>query len=133
MHLARRTVETHLTSTYRKLRIRRRTELPGALGGAGRPGKRIPPHGPLRTPHGTPHRTPHATPRRAPIRTEDRRERAAPPRPQPAVVRRPREQPPGDRLRHPDHHRRGRVSSVPPSWSGACRVPRPAPPPARPP
>ncbi|MFE1028378.1 AAA family ATPase [Streptomyces sp. NPDC058818] len=37
LHLARRTVETHLTSTYRKLRIRRRTELPGALGGAGRP------------------------------------------------------------------------------------------------
>ncbi|WND36813.1 AAA family ATPase [Streptomyces sp. BB1-1-1] len=36
LHLARRTVETHLTSTYRKLRIRRRTELPGALGGAGR-------------------------------------------------------------------------------------------------
>lgn len=36
LHLARRTVETHLTSTYRKLRIRRRTELPGALGQAGR-------------------------------------------------------------------------------------------------
>ncbi|MFE1036292.1 AAA family ATPase [Streptomyces sp. NPDC058807] len=32
LHLARRTVETHLTSTYRKLRIRRRTELPTALG-----------------------------------------------------------------------------------------------------
>ncbi|MGZ3099884.1 AAA family ATPase [Streptomyces sp. H72] len=32
LHLARRTVETHLTSTYRKLRIRRRTELPDALG-----------------------------------------------------------------------------------------------------
>ncbi|WP_217251543.1 AAA family ATPase [Streptomyces sp. AC602_WCS936] len=31
LHLARRTVETHLTSTYRKLRIRRRTELPTAL------------------------------------------------------------------------------------------------------
>ncbi|MFJ5277200.1 AAA family ATPase [Streptomyces parvulus] len=31
LHLARRTVETHLTSTYRKLRIRRRTELPSAL------------------------------------------------------------------------------------------------------
>ncbi|MEU5754544.1 AAA family ATPase [Streptomyces sp. NPDC047829] len=31
LHLARRTVETHLTSTYRKLRIRRRTELPDAL------------------------------------------------------------------------------------------------------
>ncbi|AQS68971.1 AAA family ATPase [Streptomyces pactum] len=31
LHVARRTVETHLTSTYRKLRIRRRTELPGAL------------------------------------------------------------------------------------------------------
>ncbi|MEU3896368.1 AAA family ATPase [Streptomyces sp. NPDC045251] len=36
LHLARRTVETHLTSTYRKLRIRRRTELPAALG-PGRP------------------------------------------------------------------------------------------------
>ncbi|MFC8867807.1 AAA family ATPase [Streptomyces sp. NPDC057148] len=34
LHLARRTVETHLTSTYRKLRIRRRTELPAALGPA---------------------------------------------------------------------------------------------------
>ncbi|MFH8975990.1 AAA family ATPase [Streptomyces sp. NPDC017890] len=32
LHLARRTVETHLTSTYRKLRIRRRTELARALG-----------------------------------------------------------------------------------------------------
>ncbi|MGC9495057.1 AAA family ATPase [Streptomyces sp. WG7] len=32
LHLARRTVETHLTNAYRKLRIRRRTELPGALG-----------------------------------------------------------------------------------------------------
>lgn len=31
LHLARRTVETHLTSTYRKLRIRRRTELAEAL------------------------------------------------------------------------------------------------------
>ncbi|MER6853681.1 AAA family ATPase [Streptomyces flaveolus] len=31
LHLARRTVETHLTSTYRKLRIRRRTELAAAL------------------------------------------------------------------------------------------------------
>ncbi|MFF1482666.1 AAA family ATPase [Streptomyces sp. NPDC058301] len=31
LHLARRTVETHLTSTYRKLRIRRRTELGDAL------------------------------------------------------------------------------------------------------
>ncbi len=31
LHLARRTVETHLTSTYRKLRIRRRIELTGAL------------------------------------------------------------------------------------------------------
>ncbi|MFH9387994.1 AAA family ATPase [Streptomyces albidoflavus] len=31
LHLARRTVETHLTSTYRKLGIRRRTELPGRL------------------------------------------------------------------------------------------------------
>ncbi|MFF3740747.1 AAA family ATPase [Streptomyces sp. NPDC002566] len=31
LHIARRTVETHLTSTYRKLAIRRRTELPTAL------------------------------------------------------------------------------------------------------
>ncbi|MFE0084580.1 LuxR C-terminal-related transcriptional regulator [[Kitasatospora] papulosa] len=31
LHLARRTVETHLTSTYRKLGIRRRTDLPEAL------------------------------------------------------------------------------------------------------
>ncbi|WP_077801829.1 AAA family ATPase [Streptomyces sp. JHA26] len=31
LHLARRTVETHLTNTYRKLRIRRRTELSAAL------------------------------------------------------------------------------------------------------
>ncbi|MFD3437754.1 AAA family ATPase [Streptomyces sp. NPDC058685] len=31
LHLARRTVETHLTSAYRKLGIRRRTELAGAL------------------------------------------------------------------------------------------------------
>ncbi|MEV6552400.1 AAA family ATPase [Streptomyces sp. NPDC051597] len=31
LHLARRTVETHLTSVYRKLRIRRRTELADAL------------------------------------------------------------------------------------------------------
>lgn len=31
LHLARRTVETHLTSTYRKLGIRRRSELPAAL------------------------------------------------------------------------------------------------------
>ncbi|MFF4243629.1 LuxR C-terminal-related transcriptional regulator [Streptomyces sp. NPDC001822] len=31
LHLARRTVETHLTSTYRKLGIRRRLELPAAL------------------------------------------------------------------------------------------------------
>ncbi|WHM40690.1 AAA family ATPase [Streptomyces sp. BPTC-684] len=31
LHLARRTVETHLTSTYRKLRIRRRTGLAEAL------------------------------------------------------------------------------------------------------
>ncbi|MFF4230408.1 AAA family ATPase [Streptomyces sp. NPDC001820] len=31
LHLARRTVETHLTSTYRKLGIRRRTELTTAL------------------------------------------------------------------------------------------------------
>ncbi|MGW4547544.1 AAA family ATPase [Streptomyces violaceorubidus] len=37
LHLARRTVETHLTSTYRKLRIRRRTELPGALERGARP------------------------------------------------------------------------------------------------
>ncbi|MFD5933134.1 AAA family ATPase [Streptomyces sp. NPDC060333] len=32
LHLARRTVETHLTSTYRKLGIRRRAELPATLG-----------------------------------------------------------------------------------------------------
>ncbi|MFE4691924.1 LuxR C-terminal-related transcriptional regulator [Streptomyces sp. NPDC056749] len=31
LHLARRTVETHLTSTYRKLAIRRRGDLPAAL------------------------------------------------------------------------------------------------------
>ncbi|MFF2727161.1 LuxR C-terminal-related transcriptional regulator [Streptomyces sp. NPDC058008] len=31
LHLARRTVETHLTSTYRKLGIRRRVHLPAAL------------------------------------------------------------------------------------------------------
>ncbi|MEU3787232.1 AAA family ATPase [Streptomyces sp900129855] len=31
LHLARRTVETHLTNAYRKLGIRRRTELPRAL------------------------------------------------------------------------------------------------------
>ncbi|WP_329324869.1 LuxR C-terminal-related transcriptional regulator [[Kitasatospora] papulosa] len=31
LHLARRTVETHLTSTYRKLGIRRRADLPEAL------------------------------------------------------------------------------------------------------
>ncbi|MGW1642481.1 AAA family ATPase [Streptomyces lavendulae] len=31
LHLARRTVETHLTSAYRKLGIRRRAELPAAL------------------------------------------------------------------------------------------------------
>ncbi|MDX2580894.1 helix-turn-helix transcriptional regulator, partial [Streptomyces scabiei] len=31
LHLARRTVETHLTSTYRKLGIRRRAELGAAL------------------------------------------------------------------------------------------------------
>ncbi|MFD5628529.1 AAA family ATPase [Streptomyces sp. NPDC127072] len=32
LHLARRTVETHLTSSYRKLGIRRRAELPAAMG-----------------------------------------------------------------------------------------------------
>ncbi|CAL9485883.1 helix-turn-helix domain-containing protein [Streptomyces sp. enrichment culture] len=31
LHLARRTVETHLTAAYRKLGITRRTELPSAL------------------------------------------------------------------------------------------------------
>ncbi|MER6704525.1 AAA family ATPase [Streptomyces fumanus] len=35
LHLARRTVETHLTSAYRKLRIRRRAELRDALGREG--------------------------------------------------------------------------------------------------
>ncbi|WP_084725377.1 AAA family ATPase [Streptacidiphilus melanogenes] len=34
LHLARRTVETHLTATYRKLDIRGRTELPSALDAA---------------------------------------------------------------------------------------------------
>ncbi|RAG85574.1 helix-turn-helix transcriptional regulator [Streptacidiphilus pinicola] len=34
LHLARRTVETHLTSTYRKLNIRGRSELPTALDAA---------------------------------------------------------------------------------------------------
>lgn len=39
LHLARRTVETHLTSTYRKLGIRRRADLPTALDGdTDRPG-----------------------------------------------------------------------------------------------
>ncbi|MFF2196630.1 AAA family ATPase [Streptomyces sp. NPDC058157] len=33
LHVARRTVETHLTSTYRKLAIRRRSQLPTALDG----------------------------------------------------------------------------------------------------
>ncbi|MDX3752924.1 LuxR C-terminal-related transcriptional regulator [Streptomyces sp. AK08-02] len=35
LHVARRTVETHLTSAYRKLGIRRRGELTGALGRGG--------------------------------------------------------------------------------------------------
>ncbi|UUU30751.1 AAA family ATPase [Streptomyces sp. CA-210063] len=35
LHLARRTVETHLTSTYRKLGIRRRSELGAALANTG--------------------------------------------------------------------------------------------------
>ncbi|MEV6793635.1 AAA family ATPase [Streptomyces sp. NPDC051320] len=35
LHLARRTVETHLTSAYRKLDIRRRAELPAALSADG--------------------------------------------------------------------------------------------------
>ncbi|MEW1633070.1 AAA family ATPase [Streptomyces sp. NPDC093801] len=39
LHVARRTVETHLTSTYRKLGIRRRSELAATLG-----------HGPVVTP-----------------------------------------------------------------------------------
>ncbi|MBM7441944.1 LuxR family transcriptional regulator [Streptomyces sp. HB132] len=34
LHLARRTVETHLTSTYKKLGIRRRADLPAVLNGA---------------------------------------------------------------------------------------------------
>ncbi|MFJ8589252.1 AAA family ATPase [Streptomyces sp. NPDC093595] len=34
LHLARRTVETHLTSAYRKLQVTRRTQLAGALGRA---------------------------------------------------------------------------------------------------
>ncbi|GGO54441.1 AAA family ATPase [Streptomyces lasiicapitis] len=42
LHLARRTVETHLTSSYRKLGIRRRGELPAAL--ARRPGDAERPH-----------------------------------------------------------------------------------------
>lgn len=33
LHLAQRTVETHLTSTYKKLAIRRRSDLPAALAG----------------------------------------------------------------------------------------------------
>ncbi len=31
LHLAVRTVETHLTNSFRKLGVRRRLELPGAL------------------------------------------------------------------------------------------------------
>ncbi|MGI5451060.1 AAA family ATPase [Streptomyces sp. CA-243310] len=45
LHLARRTVETHLTSTYRKLGIRRRAELPATLG-APRPPAGDPPEPP---------------------------------------------------------------------------------------
>ncbi|MGW2043274.1 response regulator transcription factor, partial [Streptomyces virginiae] len=35
LHLARRTVETHLTSTYRKLGIQRRADLAAAMGTCG--------------------------------------------------------------------------------------------------
>ncbi|MDV9175188.1 helix-turn-helix transcriptional regulator, partial [Streptomyces sp. W16] len=37
LHLARRTVETHLTSSYRKLGIQRRGQLPRTLGRGQRP------------------------------------------------------------------------------------------------
>lgn len=42
LHLARRTVETHLTSSYRKLGIRRRAELPATLDGPRSPAAAIP-------------------------------------------------------------------------------------------
>ncbi|GAA5214476.1 AAA family ATPase [Streptomyces thinghirensis] len=65
LHLARRTVETHLTSTYRKLRIRRRTELPGALGGAGRSREAHPTARTAQDParHTAPNTARHTTPR----------------------------------------------------------------------
>lgn len=43
LHVARRTVETHLTSAYRKLGIRRRGELTAALGGVPEAGPRADP------------------------------------------------------------------------------------------
>ncbi|MFF4489013.1 LuxR C-terminal-related transcriptional regulator [Streptomyces sp. NPDC001544] len=43
LHLARRTVETHLTNAYKKLGIRRRAELREALGGQALPRESVPP------------------------------------------------------------------------------------------
>lgn len=51
LHLARRTVETHLTSSYRKLGIRRRAELPATLDGPRSPAR--PPRTPSDTGPGT--------------------------------------------------------------------------------